>query len=320
MDDAFAARFVNGPIEGRRLGAHGPTVSFLGFGSLEIGRDWGLGGAEARRRCDEPTAVAVVHKALQLGVTCFDTARAYHRSEERLGLALEGRRQDVFLATKCGEHSDEPDTFYDFHRPAIRRSIDQSLHALRTDRVDLLQIHWGPPEHEEALWAETVPEMQAARDTGKTRLLGASCPTGMIGRCLESKAFDVLQVSYNLLDRGAERGVEAAAAAGVGILVRDGLGAGRLSPRVLSVLGQDEALAGRVRPLLDLLGADQHGLDAAAARLPALALAFLRRNPAVGSVLVGTKSVAHLEEDVAALAEIIDPGLVDEAIRLSSPR
>jgi aryl-alcohol dehydrogenase-like predicted oxidoreductase len=304
-------------MEQRPLGANGPTVSFLGFGSLEIGRDWGLGGEDDRRRCDEATAVAVVHRALQLGVTCIDTARAYHRSEERLGLALAGRRQDVFLATKCGEHSNEPDTFYDFHRNGIRRSIDQSLAALRTDSVDLLQIHWGPQEHEEALWAETVPEMQAARDAGKTRLLGASCPTAMIGRCLESGAFDVLQVSYNLLDRSAEPGIAAAAAAGVGILVRDGLGAGRLSPRVCRVLGQDAALARRVQPLLDLLGADEHGVEAAAARLPALALGFLRRNLAVGSVLVGTKSVAHLQADVAALADALDPGLIDEAIGLA---
>ena len=306
-------------IEQRRLGTDGPTVSFLGFGALEIGRDWGLGSQEQRRRCDEETAIAVVRRALDLGVTCIDTARAYHRSEERIGLALDGRRDDVFLATKCGEHSDEPSTFYDFTRDGIRGSIEQSLTALRTDSVDLLQIHWGPAEHEDNLWRETVPEMQAARDAGKTRLLGASCPTGQIERCVKSGAFDVLQVSYHLLDRSAEAGIEAAAAAGIGILVRDGLGAGRLTARVLGVLDEDAALAGRIRPLLDLLGAAEHGVEAAAGRLPALALAFLRRNPAVGSVLVGTKSVAHLEEDVAALADGVDADLLDEAIRLTTP-
>ncbi len=306
-------------MEQRQLGADGPPVSFLGFGSLEIGRDWGLGTAEARRRCDEQTALAVVHRALELGITCIDTARAYHRSEERLGLALEGRRDEVFLATKCGEHSDEPNTFYDFTRAGIRGSIEQSLAALRTDCVDLLQIHWGPAEHEETLWRETVPEMQAARDAGKTRLLGASCPTGQIERCVESGAFDVLQISYNLMDRSAEAGIEAAAAAGIGILVRDGLGAGRLTARVLTVLDEDAALARRIRPLLDLLGAAELGDGAAASRLPALALAFLRRNPAVGSVLVGTKSPAHLEEDVAALADGIDDNLLDEAIKLTTP-
>jgi len=303
-------------IEQRALGRTGQTVSFIGLGALEIGRDWGLGGEVDRRRCDEPTAIAVVNRALGLGITCIDTARAYHRSEERIGLALEGKRDRVFLATKCGEHSDEPNTFYDFSREGIRRSINQSLSLLRTEQLDLLQIHWGPEQHEPQLWAETVPEMQAARDAGKVRFIGASCPTAKIGQCVDAGAFDVLQVSYHLLDRSAEPGIEQAAAAGLGILVRDGLGSGRLSPRVRRALDGDPASGGRVRLLLQLLGAGSIGEGGAAARLPALALAFLRRNPAVGSVLVGTKSPDHLADDVDALAEAVDPGLLDEAVAL----
>src|SRR5579875_2744386 len=305
-------------IEPRALGRTGETVSFIGLGALEIGRDWGLGGEADRRRCDEPTAIAVVNRALELGITCIDTARAYHRSEERIGLALEGKRHGVFLATKCGEHSNEPDTYYDFSREGIRRSIDESLSLLRTEKIDLLQIHWGPAQHEPQLWAETVPEMQAARDAGKVRFIGASCPTNKIGQGVGAGVFDVLQVSYHLLSREAEPGIEQAAAAGLGILVRDGLGAGRLTPRVRLALDGDPAVAARVRPLLDLLGAAEIGDEAAAAKLPALALAFLRRNPAVGSVLVGTKSPVHLAEDVDALAETIDPGLVDEAVALAA--
>lgn len=286
----------------------------LGLGALEIGRDWGLGDAAARRRCDEPTALAVVDEALCSGMTLIDTARAYHRSEERLGLALQGRRDGVFLATKCGEHSREPNTYYDFSHRAITESVDESLRLLRTDNVDLLQIHWGPAEHEQRLWQETVPAMQAAREAGKTRLLGASCPTGQIGRCIEAGAFDVLQVSYNLLDRSAEAGIAAAAEAGLGIIVRDGLGAGRLTPRVCASLDRDEQLGDRLRPLLRLLGADEIGIEAAAARLPALALAFLLRNSGVSSILVGTKSPQHLRDDVLALTDELPDGLLDQAI------
>jgi aryl-alcohol dehydrogenase-like predicted oxidoreductase len=302
-------------VEQRSLGATGSTVSFIGLGALEIGRDWGLGSAEERRRCDEPTAIEVVHTALELGITLIDTARAYHRSEERIGRALQDRRDGVFLATKCGEHSREPDTYYDFSFEAITASIDRSLELLGTDQVDLVQIHWGPDRFEEQLWAETVPAMQAARDAGKTRLIGASCPTAHISRCVAAGAFDVLQVSYHLLNRSAEPGIEEAAAAGLGILVRDGLGAGRLTPRVLGSLGDDPELAGRIEPLLELLGSGRHGIERAAADLPALALAFLKRNPAVSSVLVGTKSPAHLREDVAAAAELVDAELVEEATK-----
>lgn len=307
------------PMEERPLGATGRTVSFIGLGALEIGRDWGLGDADDRRRCDERTALAVVERALDLGITCIDTARAYHRSEERLGLALRGRRDAVFLASKCGEHSREPDTYYDFGREAVRQSIERSLDLLRTDHLDLLQIHWGPAAHEPQLWDETVPEMQAARDAGKVRLLGASCPTARIDQCVDAGVFDVLQVSYSLLDRSAEAGIDRAAAAGMGILVRDGLGAGRLTPRVCRVLDGDPVLAAPLRPLLDLLGGPAVGDEVAAARLPALALAFLRRNPAVGSVLVGTKSPTHLGEDVAAAEEPVDDGLLDKALELLTP-
>jgi aryl-alcohol dehydrogenase-like predicted oxidoreductase len=302
-------------VEPRALGATGSPVSFIGLGALEIGRDWGLGTAEDRKRCDEPTAIEVVHTALSLGITVVDTARAYHRSEERIGRALEGRRDEVFLATKCGEHSREPETYYDFSAEAITASIDKSLELLGTDHVDLLQIHWGPDRYEGQLWDETVPAMQAARDAGKTRLIGASCPTARISRCVAAGAFDVLQVSYHLLDRSAEPGIEEAAAAGLGILVRDGLGAGRLTPRVLGSLAGDDKLAARVEPLLEVLGAGRDGVEQAAAELPALALAFLHRNLAVSSVLVGTKSPAHLQEDVAAAREHVDPGLVEEAVR-----
>jgi aryl-alcohol dehydrogenase-like predicted oxidoreductase len=301
-------------MQTRPLGRTGSQVSVLGLGALEIGRDWGLGDAAARRRCDEPTALAVVDETLRLGITCIDTARAYHRSEERVGLALQDRRDQVFLATKCGEHSREPDTYYDFSYDAITESVAESLRLLRTDQVDLLQIHWGPAEHEQRLWQETVPAMQAARDTGKTRLLGASCPTNQIERCIESGAFDVLQVSYNLLDRSAEAGIAAAAEAGLGIIVRDGLGAGRLTPRVCATLDQDERLARRLLPLLRLVGSDEAGIEVAAARLPAIALAFLLRNPGVSSILVGTKSPQHLRDDVAALSESLPDGLLDQAV------
>ncbi len=304
------------PLENRSLGRGGPTVSFLGLGALEIGRDWGLGNADDRRRCDEQTAIAVVDCALDAGITIIDTARAYHLSEDRVGMALASRGNQVLLATKCGEHSADPDTYYDFTTDAINASIEESLLRLRTNRLDLLQVHWGPPQHEDLIWSDTVPAILAARDAGKTALIGASCPTERIKVCIESGYFDVLQVSYSLLDRTAEPGIQAAAEAGIGILVRDGLGGGRLTPRVLGAIGSEPSLAQQVVPLLDLLDADAIGVEAAAARLPELALSFLSRNPAISSVLVGTKSPAHLLDSIRAVAASPDSSLVDDAVRI----
>src|SRR5205807_9538973 len=116
----------------------------IGFGALEIGRDWGIGDEAARRRPEAEAAGEVLNGVLDLGVNLIDTARAYHRSEERIGEYLAARRGAYVLATKCGEHSEEPRTYYDFSYLAIAGSIDTSLRLLRTNRIDVLQIHFGP--------------------------------------------------------------------------------------------------------------------------------------------------------------------------------
>ena len=97
-------------LEQRPVGNTGLAVTLLGFGALEIGRDWGLGDAARRQRPAEADACTVLHAALDLGITLIDTASAYHRSEERIGRCLAGERERYVLATKCGEHNAGPTT------------------------------------------------------------------------------------------------------------------------------------------------------------------------------------------------------------------
>ena len=111
---------------------------------------------------DERQAIATIHAAIDSGVTFIDTAESYRSSEEVLGRALEGRRNDVFLATKIsGDHSAEH----------IGKALGNSLRALRTDYVDLYQIHGPKPE-----WPieDTMGELVKHRDAGKIRFLGVS--------------------------------------------------------------------------------------------------------------------------------------------------
>jgi aryl-alcohol dehydrogenase-like predicted oxidoreductase len=115
-------------IQQRPLGETGRQVTFIGFGGLEIGRDWGLGDDASRQRPDDVQAGAVLNAALDAGINLIDTASAYHRSEERIGQSIAHRRGEYFLATKCGEHNDEPGTFYDF---LTRRSRPRSSAAWR---------------------------------------------------------------------------------------------------------------------------------------------------------------------------------------------
>ena len=138
----------------RKLGKDGAEVSVICFGAWPIGGGMG--------EVDERQAIATTHAAIDSGVTFIDTAESYRSSEEVLGRALSGRRGDVFLATKIsGDHSAEH----------IRKALGNSLRALRTDYVDLYQIHGPKPE-----WPieDTMGELVKHRDEGKIRYLGVS--------------------------------------------------------------------------------------------------------------------------------------------------
>ena len=138
----------------RKLGKDGADVPVICFGAWPIGGGMG--------EVDERQAIATIHAAIDSGVTFIDTAESYRSSEEVLGRALEGRRNDVFLATKIsGDHSAEH----------IGKALGNSLRALRTDYVDLYQIHGPKPE-----WPieDTMGELVKHRDAGKIRFLGVS--------------------------------------------------------------------------------------------------------------------------------------------------
>ena len=300
------------PIPRRPLGSTGLSVTLMGFGALEIGRDWGLGDEQARQRPSAEEAARVLHGVLDMGINLIDTAAAYHKSEERIGGALAGRRHEFILASKCGEHSAEPGTYYDFSYRAVRESIEQSLDRLQTDVIDIMQIHFGPEPEKVLDDGETVRAMQEAREAGKIRFLGASPPDHLVERCIDMGVFQVLQVDYSLLHRTVEPLLEKAAARGIGILVRGGLALGRLTARVIPLLQHDAKLRQKVGPLLELAGGDGR-------QLTALALAFLARNPAVSSVLVGSKRLEHVVENVDLLLAGVPEEVIDVAIRLTRP-
>lgn len=95
----------------RSLGRTGLHTTLVGFGALEIGRDWGIGDDAGRKRPGEHDAGRTLERVLDLGINLIDTASAYHRSEERIGTFAAGRRQEYILTTKCGEHNSEPSTY-----------------------------------------------------------------------------------------------------------------------------------------------------------------------------------------------------------------
>jgi aryl-alcohol dehydrogenase-like predicted oxidoreductase len=298
-------------LEKRQLGKSDYQATFLGFGALEIGRNWGLGKGSQVERPSEEVAGQVLNAVLDLGINLIDTASAYHASERRIGMFVAHRRQEYILASKCGEHSREPHTYYDFGYQAIKDSIDRSLELLQTDCIDLMQIHFGPDPEAVLDDGETVRAMVDAQKEGKIRLLGASTGGEIARRCIESGDFDVLQLGYSLLSRKDEALVDLCGQRGIGVLIRGGLGAGRLTPRVLPHMSAlDANTRAKISALLELLDGD-------ADRLVTLALRFLYRNPNVTSVLAGSKNAAHVRKNLEMLELDIDESLIDQAIHVT---
>ncbi len=286
------------------LGRTNLRVSTIGFGALEIGRDWGLGDDNARSRPDEGQTGATLNEVLDLGVNLIDTARAYHRSEERIGKFAAGRRSEYVLASKCGEHSSEPNTYYDFAYQAVSDSIDLSLRLLCTDHLDLIQIHFGPDPESVLDSGETVRAMRDAQQSGKVRFLGASPPRHLIDRCVTSGDFDVVQVAFSLLDQGASDSIARAANSGVGVLIRSGLGAGWLTPKACAE--PEEKRPEKVIKLLELTKGDGRLLHA-------LALHHVVSTPGVSSILVGSKHASHVKECIDLLSTPIDADMLEQA-------
>ncbi|KIL40847.1 hypothetical protein SD70_10415 [Gordoniibacillus kamchatkensis] len=297
-------------LEQRAIPRMNTKVTFIGFGALEIGRDWGFGDEEAARRPGEDEAGKVLNAVLDAGITLIDTAPAYHRSEERIGRFVSHRRSEYVLATKCGEHSDEPRTYYDFSYKAVKQSIDRSLQLLQTDVIDVMQIHFGPGPEQVLERGETVAAMKDARKEGKIRFLGASIDRELARRSIESGDFDVLQMNYNLLDRENEDNIRLAHERGIGVFIRGGLGMGKLSPKVVHHLDAEMRDKDKVLKLLELVRYD-------GAALGALALEFLYRNPGVSSVLVGSKKLEHVLHNLRMLETPVSESLYEQANRIA---
>jgi hypothetical protein len=176
-------------MEKRQLGKTDMNVSVLGFGGAEIGYE----GATA------DTVEKLLNSALDAGLNLVDTAECYESSEELIGQTVSHRRDDFYLFTKCGHPRGVGSE--DWSKGSILESIERSLRRLRTDRVDLVQLH----SCSEAVLkkGEAIDALQSARDRGYTRYIGYSGDSRAAKFAVESGAFDTLQTSINIADQEA---------------------------------------------------------------------------------------------------------------------
>jgi len=256
----------------------------------------------------------LLDRVLALGINFIDTAPAYMLSEERLGRLLKHRRQELYLASKCGEYFDGYESRYDFSTAGTLQFIETSLKRLQTDYLDLVQIHCGPDEAETIRRGEALGGMLRAKRHGKARWVGASCDVDGATVALEMPAYDVLQLPYNLLNRSIERMesggdsvLSRAARLGVGVIAREPLARGKLTDKSRRAPAGADAAVARAQDLLARL--EQHGDRTP---LSQIAIQFVLRRPEVATVLIGTRNVRHLEDAVQAGAQPIDTELLTE--------
>jgi aryl-alcohol dehydrogenase-like predicted oxidoreductase len=297
-------------MQPRAFGRTGLEVSPITLGS------WPMSG-DRYGRIEDTEAVRTIHAALDQGITSFDTAPAYGagHAEETLGAALVGRRDQAVVTTKCGigpTSSSQPGR--NASRASMLGEIDDSLRRLRTDHVDVYLVHWPDPN---TPLEETMATMDEIQTAGKTRLVGVSnFDVPLLEACRKLRPIDVLQVGYNLFDRRMEREVlPYCREHGIGVMAYGSLAYGLLTGgfsedttfepadwRANGVaFGQpilrDDNFRHNVRLVNRLRDevARPKGLTVAQ-----LALAWVVRNPAVTTAMVGARVPAEIEENVGA--------------------
>ncbi|HEY4927857.1 MAG TPA: aldo/keto reductase [Acidimicrobiales bacterium] len=286
------------------LGRSGLQVSRIAFGTWQLGGDWGA--------TEEDQATAAIRRAADRGVTLFDTAQAYGfgASERFLAKALSSYpREEMVIATKGGLR---PTAAGGVARDAspewIRQGVDQSLEALGTDYIDLLQVHWPDPATPLEETAGALGELVAQ---GKIRHVGVSnFDTDQMGDFAMALPVETLQPPYHLLRRSIEADIlPYADAHDIGVLVYGPLAHGLLSGdlhedtrfapgdwRGTSPVFKGESF----RRNLDVVDQLSKVASEAGVSLSQMAIAWTLSNPAVDVAIVGTRNPAHLDDALSA--------------------
>jgi aryl-alcohol dehydrogenase-like predicted oxidoreductase len=313
----------------RPLGSTGVQVSPLCLGAMMFGA-WG--------NPDHDDGIAIIHRALDAGINFIDTADVYSRgeSEEIVGKALAGRRDDVVLATKVhGTMGDDPNQFGNSRRWIIRE-VENSLRRLKTDWIDLYQIHRPEPDTD---IDDTLGALTDLVRQGKVRYIGSSTfpPSAIVeaqwvARDRGRERFVCEQPPYSMLTRAIEADVlPTCRRYGMGVIPWSPLGGGWLSGRWRKGADvPDSTRAQRIPARYDLSDpANQRKLDAADAlgrladeagmTLIQLALAFVINHPAVTAAIIGPRTMEHLESQLGADEMVLEPAILDRIDEIVPP-
>ena len=319
-------------MQTRKLGYTDLQLTTIGLGTWAIGGgdwQWGWGPQE------DADSIVAIQRGLDLGINWIDTAAAYGQghAEEMVSRAIDGRREKVFVATKCGLVWEEgkPEVFGRLKAESVRREAEASLRRLNTDYIDLYQIHWpNPDEDVEEAWgvmADLVKE-------GKIRYPGASnFSVAQLKRVQPIHPVASLQPPYSMLERGVEAELLGYCQANnIGVVAYSPMQTGLLTgkytrERVASLPDndwrknqsghfQEPALSANLALVEKLKAiAEPHGKTVAQ-----LAIAWVLRRPEVTAAIVGVRRPSHIEETIAAGDWTLSQDVIADIDRLLAER
>jgi aryl-alcohol dehydrogenase-like predicted oxidoreductase len=316
-------------MEHRQLGRTGVSVSRFCLGAMMFG-SWG--------NPDHDESVRIIHAALDAGINFVDTADVYGagESEEIVGKALKGRRDDVILATKFHNAMGEDPNRRGNSRRWIMRAVEDSLRRLGTDWIDLYQVHRADQSTD---IEETLSALTDLVQQGKVRYIGHSTfpaseivEAQWVARERRLQRFVTEQPPYSILVRAVENDVlPTCRRHGIGVMSYSPIAAGWLSGRWRKQAGQQESSrAGRLPERFDLANPDnQRKLDAveelaqlaeeSGLTLIQLAVGFVLSHPAISAALIGPRTMEQLEGQLAAADVTLDETVLDRIDAIVPP-
>ena len=267
-------------MEKRVVGKSGIEISVMGIGG------WSYGGGDYWGPQAQEDVDAVAHAALDHGINFFDTAEGYNegRSEEAVGRALKGRRDEAVVATKISPNNTEP--------TVLREHCEDSLRRLQTDYIDIYIVHWPITEHSVE---DAFATLTALKEEGKIRSIGVSnFGTEQLSEALATGVqLDVNQLCYNLLSRAIELEI-------LPLCQNHGMG----------VLGYMPLLQG----LLTGMYKTAEGVP-----MSRVAIAWTIAKPGIACELVGTRNVSELEENLRVASLSLSPETIAKLDELTTP-
>jgi aryl-alcohol dehydrogenase-like predicted oxidoreductase len=281
-------------VSTRQLGRTGTDVTILSYGAME------LSGMSRTAALSDEEASRLLGSVLDAGINLIDTSVDYGLSEELIGKHISHRRDEYFLASKCGcPLNPPPDVVgpyqHDYTPANVRAGVERSLRRLCTDGLDLVQVHMSPSR--DVLDADdVVATLQDLRDEGKVRFIGMSGILPNLPDHIAMGVFDVFQIPYSAVQREHEDLITAAADSGAGTLIRGGVARGAAAPDknwrsgpfgLAEGVGQQRWQSSGIDDLLDGMSPME------------FMLRFTLSHPALSTTIVGTSNVDHLRGNVA---------------------